>query len=268
MTTAGAPAVVQRSAAVGHRIAVVAGATAILAQIIWVLVPEDARDAVTISSVALFAVASLSHAAASRGTSWAARYALIAVGAGWIAEAIGTTTGWPFGAYDYTDSLGPKLGPVPLVIPLAWLMMSYPVLLAARAVAVSRLVQTCYAAALLTSWDLFLDPQMVAEGHWVWFDPTPALPGIPGIPAQNFVGWFLVGLVLFGAAAWLLPQRASDDDRVPAAMLLWVFASNVMANALFWGRPAVALIGGLAMGLLLLPWLRTGVSARRFWLRS
>jgi hypothetical protein len=30
----------------------------------------------------------------------------------------------------------------------------------------------------------------------------------------------------------------------------------------------VALIGGLAMGLLLLPWLRTGVSARRFWLRS
>jgi hypothetical protein len=29
----------------------------------------------------------------------------------------------------------------------------------------------------------------------------------------------------------------------------------------------VALIGGLAMGLLLVPWLRGGVASRDFWLR-
>jgi len=250
-------------------VALGAAAGTVLIQIAWVLVPDGLRDAATVMSVTLFAAASLTHAAATRGTRWAATYAVIAVGVGWSAEAIGTTTGIPFGEYDYAESLGPMVGPVPAVIPLAWLMMAYPVLLAARRVAAGRLIQTAYAAALLTAWDLFLDPQMVAEGHWIWFDTAPAIPGIPGIPAQNFAGWFMVGLLLFGLAATLLPQdRAATDDRVPAAMLLWVFTSNVMANALFWGRPWVALLGGCAMGLLLLPWLRSGVADRGFWVRA
>jgi len=249
-----------------HRLSTTAAAATVLSQILWVLVPQDSRDAATIASVLLFATASVSHAAATRGTRWAMRYALLAVAVGWSAEAIGTTTGWPFGQYHYTQSLGPTIGPVPVVIPLAWLMMAYPVLLAARRITPSRTAQTGYAAALLTAWDLFLDPQMVAEGHWVWDDATPALPGVPGIPAQNFVGWFLVGLFLFGLAARLLRQTSEpQDDRVPAGMLLWVFASSVMANALFWDRWSVALVGGSAMGLLLAPWLRSGIASRDFW---
>ena len=42
---------------------------------------------------------------------------------GWTAEAIGSKTGFPFGAYHYTDRLQPQLLGVPLLIPLAWLMM-------------------------------------------------------------------------------------------------------------------------------------------------
>lgn len=244
-------------------LAYAAGAAAVLSQISWVLVPDAWRDATTIASVLLFATASVSHAAATRGWRWAAAYTAIAVGIGWAAEAIGTSTGLPFGAYDYATSLGPKLGPVPLVIPLAWAMMAYPILLAARRVTGHRGWQIVYAAALLMSWDLFLDPQMVAEGHWVWAEPFTALPGIPGIPAQNYLGWFLVGLALFGAASAL--PRARADDRLPAALLLWVFASNVMANALFWGRPVVAIIGGAVMGALLLPWLASGVLQRDYW---
>lgn len=250
----------------GHQIALGAAIAVVLCQIAWVLVPEGARDAVTITSVLLFATASLSHATATRGWRWAAQYAAIVLLVGWGAEAIGTTTGWPFGSYDYTDNLGAKLGPVPLVIPLAWLMMSYPILLAARAVTDNRVLRIGYGAALLTSWDLFLDPQMVDQGHWIWFNPGLQLPGIPGIPAQNFAGWFLVGVVLFTLAT-SLPER-SADDRVPSALLIWVFASNVLANAAFWGRPTVALIGGLAMGALLIPWLRTGVATRQFWVPS
>ena len=37
-------------------------------------------------------------------------------------------------------------------------------------------------------WDLFLDPQMVAAGHWTWLDPDPALPGVPGVPLTNYAG--------------------------------------------------------------------------------
>jgi uncharacterized membrane protein len=243
-----------------------AAAAAVLSQIALILVPEEMADGLTIASVLLFATASLSHAALTRGVRWAAIYAAVAAITGWTAEAIGTTTGFPFGEYWYADSLGPKIGPVPAVIPLAWLMMAYPVLLAARRVSGNRLWQIGYAAALLTAWDLFLDPQMVSAGHWVWQDSGASLPGIPGIPIQNFAGWFLVGLVLFGLATALLPRdRGPVDDRVPAAMLLWVFASNVMAHTVFWGNPSVALIGGAAMGALLVPWLRSGVASKAFW---
>lgn len=249
-------------------ICLAAAAGTVATHILWVLLPEAARDTATVVSVALFATASLTHAAATRGPRWAATYAAISLGAGWIAEAVGTTTGWPFGEYAYAGSLGPSIGPVPWVIPLAWTMMSYPVLLAARRTTGSRVVQTIYAAALLTAWDLFLDPQMVAEGHWRWSDDGAALPGVPGIPAQNFAGWFLVGLLLFAAAALLLSSTTGEsDDRIPAALLLWVAASNVLANAAFWGRPSVALAGGGAMVLLLIPWLRSGVGQRAFWTR-
>lgn len=266
MTALPADLPTRRAAALWRHLPPAAGLGVVLSQILWILVPADAQDALTVISVVLFAIASLSHAATTRGLRWAATYAVIAVTVGWTAEAIGTTTGWPFGDYSYTDSLGPKIGPVPLVIPLAWLMMAYPTLLAARRVAASRAGQTGYAAALLTSWDLFLDPQMVQAGHWTWHSEALSLPGIPGIPLQNYAGWFLVGLALFSAAALALPvERRRTDDRLPAAMLAWVYVSNVMAHAVFWGNPSVALVGGLAMGLLLVPWLRTGVLKRSFW---
>lgn len=257
----------RRTSAILYRVSLAAAAATVLAQILWVLVPDDARDSATVAAVVLFATATTTHAGATRGPAWAARYLLLALTVGWTAEAVGATTGLPFGHYDYAETLGPKVGPVPLVIPLAWLMMAYPALLAARRAASGPVARTCYAAALLTAWDLFLDPQMVAEGHWVWTGPATAVPGIPGIPVQNFAGWFLVGLVLFGLAAAWLPDTGPHDDRMPAAMLLWVYASNVLANAAFWGRLPVALIGGAVMGLLLVPWLRSGVAARAFWTR-
>ena len=50
-------------------------------------------------------------------------------------------------------------------------------------------------SAALTAWDLFLDPQMVGEGYWVW-----ARRGLyRGIPLGNFVGWFLTGLGVMAA---------------------------------------------------------------------
>ena len=42
-------------------------------------------------------------------------------------ESVGVATGWVYGGYHYTEKLGWKvLGLVPLLIPIAWIMMSYP----------------------------------------------------------------------------------------------------------------------------------------------
>ena len=92
---------------------------------------------------------------------------------------------------------------------------------------------------LLASWDLFLDPQMVGEGYWTWFDLGWTLPGIPEIPLQNFLGWLLASMVLMWLLG-LLPRRTANDA-VPTTLLTWVFASSVFANLVFFGRPGVAL---------------------------
>src|SRR5690606_9432009 len=44
----------------------------------------------------------------------------------WGAEWLGSTTGFPFGHYHYTALLQPQLFGVPLLIPLAWMMMLGP----------------------------------------------------------------------------------------------------------------------------------------------
>ena len=220
-------------------------------QIIWLLAPA-ARDALTIITVITFALASVTHAWLNRGAWWAAGYFAIAAGIGLAVEAIGVSTGIPFGQYSYAGTLGPALLGVPVLVPLAWAMMAYPCLLAARRLSSTRAGVTIIGAWLLASWDIFLDPQMVAEGHWAWANPDPGLPGVPGIPLTNYLGWILTALLMMYLLDRLPPRTAPDG--VPALMLAWVYFSNVLGNAVFFDRPWVALWGGILMGIVVIPW--------------
>lgn len=228
------------------------GAATVGLQIAYPLVDGEARTALTIATVLVFFAASVTHAWFTRGLAWAAGLVVITAGGGFAAEAVGVRTGVPFGDYEYADSLGWQLGGVPLVIPLAWTMLAYPALIIARRMA-RRLVPVV-AAVALAAWDLFLDPQMVEAGHWFWLDDTPALPGVPGIPVVNYLGWLGVALVMMTVLHLALPRRPADD-RLPALLYLWTYASQVLANAVFFDRPAVAFYGGVGMGLVVLPYL-------------
>jgi uncharacterized membrane protein len=227
-------------------------ASAVLLQIAYPLVSGTARDRLTVATVLVFAAASVSHAAVHRGLRWAAAYLAVSAGLGLLAEAVGTATGVPFGRYEYTDSLGPSLLDVPVVVPLAWAMFAYPCLLVGRRLARGRLGATLVGAWALASWDLFLDPQMVAAGHWRWTDVQLALPTSPEIPVSNHLGWLLVAVVMLGVLQ-ALPWRAADD-RVPAALFLWTYASSVLAFAVFFGRPGVAVVGAVGMGAVAVPY--------------
>jgi uncharacterized membrane protein len=231
------------------------GGSGVLAQITWVLLPASARDQATIITVLLMTAAGAAHATVHRGPAWAFALFGTTFTIGLAVEALGTRTGYPFGEYSYGSRLGPAALGVPLVIPMAWGMTTYPILLMARRLAAgSRWAVALLGAWTLTAWDIFLDPQMVSEGHWAFKDPSPGLPGSPGIPLTNYAGWFLTGLFIF----WVLDHlpSTSADDRLPHLLLIWLYASNVLAAAAFFGRPEVALWGGLAMGLTVLPWTR------------
>ena len=263
MTTARAeaPAVTPLGAR-WRRIPVVLAVATVLLQIGYPLVSGAARDRLTVVTVLVFFAASVSHALVHRGATWTATYVLVTTGTGLVAESLGTTTGLPFGQYDYAGSLGGKLLAVPVVIPLAWAMMAYPCLLVGQRLATGGLGTVAVGAWALASWDLFLDPQMVDAGHWTWTDVQVALPGLPGIPVSNYLGWLLVATLMM-AALQRLPRREADD-RVPTALFLWTYGSSVLANAAFFGRPAVALVGGVGMGLVALPFAR---SVTRSWRR-
>ena len=137
---------------------------------------------------------------AAWGAARALRVAAMVAALGWAAEALGSRTGFPFGAYDYTAALQPQLFHVPLLIPLAWLMMLPPAWGAAQAL--SRRVAPRWrtpafiilSALAMTAWDLFLDPQMVAWGLWEWQNPG----GYFGIPWSNYLGWLLVSAAITG----------------------------------------------------------------------
>jgi uncharacterized membrane protein len=52
-------------------------------------------------------------------------FAIVGLGLGWFAEQMGSSEGWFFGRYTYTDVLGPRLGDVPMVIPLMWFALCF-----------------------------------------------------------------------------------------------------------------------------------------------
>jgi putative membrane protein len=235
---------------------------AVLAQIAYPLVAGPPRDHLTIVTVYLAFAAGAAHCAHRYGLRTAGALVGTTLAVALAAEVVGVHTGLPFGRYSYGDSLGPRLLGVPVVVPCAWVMTAYPALLVARRLARgTRLPVALVAAWALASWDVFLDPQMVAAGHWTWHDAAPALPGAPGVPLTNYVGWLAVSFVLMTLLDRLVPASAPRGDLLPGLFYLWTYGSQVLANAVFFGRPAVAVLGGLAMGLVALPY--AGTLARR-----
>ena len=188
--------------------------------------------------------------AASRG--WLASLILL-YGVSLASELLGTSVGWPFGPYHYTDALGPKwFGLVPLLIPLSWCTMTVAAFVMARRVfgVRGRLTTIAGGAVLLIAWDLALDPAMSRlTPYWVWAVPGPYF----GMPWLNLVGWFATGAVLH---AILVTVRAQDwvDARLPSttrAMTI-IYAANLalpLGMTLAAGLPVAA---GASVGALLL----------------
>jgi len=270
--------------AVALRLSLALVAAGVLAQIAYPLLSGAPLRTATVLSVLILAAAAVVHAGAGWGSRGALIVPAVAGGLGLAAETIGVHTGFPFGAYAYADTLGPRLAGVPLLVPLAWTMLAYPCLLLGRRLArrLAERFEQDHRRALtavtggigLAGWDLFLDPQMVAQGHWSWAHPMPALPGVPGVPLTNYAGWLLVSVLMIAALDLALPQlpgdlaqthtsrppllqdhRGSGGELIPAAVLAWTWCGSAVGNLVFFGRPWVALYGGLVMGLVVLPYL-------------
>lgn len=183
------------------------------------------------------------------------------------AELLGTSTGWPFGPYEYTDLLGPKiLGLVPFTIPLSWFYMGFTsyllssVITAALPTGFRTWVTLALGAWLLMAWDLALDPAMVRNQifpFWQWY--THGL--YFGMPLQNFAGWWLVGFLFMGVSRFLWRANA-EPARLPAWLPFGMYLANMVfamllsLSAGLWVPLVVAIVAGVAPASLALRSLR------------
>ena len=127
--------------------------------------------ALNAASVAMFAV-SLWAGVVLLGRARAIGFALLALATGWFAEQMGSSRGWFFGHYTYTEVLGVTLGDVPMVIPMMWFALTLlgyvmaslilwrqPVL--AAPTLLTGALTAWLAAMIVTAFDLGADPYFV-----------------------------------------------------------------------------------------------------------
>jgi putative membrane protein len=211
-------------------------------------------------------VFALLHAGRRLGWQRAAAFLIIAFCIALIFESLGVATGYVYGPYHYTDSLGQKfLGLVPFLVPLAWFMMMYPSLVIAdrllpgqsywKSVLLRRLAAAGLGGVIMTAWDLSLDPLMVASNHWVW----DVKGSYFGIPLQNYWGWWLTAfIVLFiyqEVSCRLRPFQtvsALSDGYLVTSYLVTAGGSVVIDSFTHLGGPA--LVGLFAI----FPWVMAG----------
>lgn len=222
-------------------------------EIPYPLVHGHARNALTVATVLVFASASLVHASSAGRMTYALALLMFAGVGGLAAEILGVHTGVPFGDYRYAGGLGVELFGVPLLVGLAWVMMSHPATSVATRLATRPAARWLIAAWALASWDVFLDPQMVSAHHWSWHLPAPHLPGIGEVPLSNFGGWLLVALLLMSVLVPAARREQTHDDGPAIALWIWTWLSSTLANLVFFHRPAVAAWGFLAMGVVGIP---------------
>ena len=227
-------------------------------QIPYPLLDGRALEIFTLLTVYFGAAAMLLHARMSFGNKFALTYLGITALFAWVIETIGVNTGWPFGVYEYSETLGVFIFDVPLVVLFAWTMMAYPALIAARRIA--RGWVFLYGGAILMGWDLFLDPQMVAAGRWTWEVTGASFPYAPEIPLSNPFGWLLSGLTLMAILNFVLPtERRKEAPSTMAAdiFLGWSLVGGFIAQFFFFDRQGLALVAFLIYGAILAPYFFT-----------
>lgn len=153
-------------------------------------------------------------------------------------ELLGTSTGFPFGHYQYLSGLGYKIaGLVPFTIPLSWFYMGLTCYLLARTGLkltmgsswVRQLGALALGSVLLTAWDLVLDPAMSQAPFPFW--QFQEVGEFFGMPYRNLVGWMGTGFVFMSVGAFLWRRTPIVLSRSQLTVPLIVYLTNFLFGA-------------------------------------
>lgn len=110
--------------------------------------------------------------------------------AGFLIEWVGVHYGFPFGEYYYGENLGFKIGAVPPLIGINWVMVTLATAAIAQHVFSNIWLRAALGSLLMTGLDVLIEPLAPAFDFWHW--------SVGHAPLQNFAGWFVfAGLLQF-----------------------------------------------------------------------
>jgi uncharacterized membrane protein len=169
---------------------------------------------------------------------------LITTGVSLFFENLSVLTGFPFGFYNYSPTLG--VLPVPLIIIFEYFAMGYLSWMIAH-VLTGQYTRKLHgkqvflvpfiATFLMVMWDLTVDPiSSTLQGLWVWHNPGAYF----GVPISNYFGWFLVVYIFFQIYAIYLSRYDQITEEKAATL----------SNKPFWIE-APTIYGIMALGTIL-----------------
>ena len=184
--------------------------------------PENEYEIRLIAGFFLMAFV-LAHGWARYGFVRIAHFFIITLLITWSLETLSIATGFPFGHFDYADTLGIKIGNIPLMIFPAYFFNGYLAWILARifvrnvdGVLGRKQILTVplIASVLMTVWNLSFEPIMSRiSGHWLWTDSGPYFR----VPLSNTVGWLLTTYLVFLGFA-LLMRRTEPAEQIPVPL--------------------------------------------------
>lgn len=156
---------------------------------------------------------------------------LVLTGYAYGIEAVGITTGWPYGAFAYLVDLGPMVAGVPVGLPVFFLPLvvnSYLLvhLLLGRRADVAR-IRLPATVLVVLAMDVVLDPGAVALGFWAYFDGG----AFYGVPLSNYLGWLLSATVAVVLLDWGFGHDGLADRLDSCAFML----DDLVSFVLLWG---------------------------------
>ncbi len=178
-------------------------------------------------TLALMLAFTLAHGAVRYGWGGVTAYVVIAVIVANLFENMSIGSGFPFGHYHHTASMGPKLLEVPLIVGpifavagyLGWVLAG--VLLGDTQNGRTHgilLAQPIVAAFVTTAWDLCVDPiGGTVNRDWVWADGG----GYFGVPWSNYFGWLLTTWIMFQLFAAYLAMWGRPGT-APRSRVYWM----------------------------------------------
>jgi uncharacterized membrane protein len=166
-------------------------------------------------------------------------FTTLCLGIAALSESVSLRTGFPFGHYEFTELMGPKLFGLPILLALAYVGMGYLSWIVASAILKYQdrplsgkglVLLPLLASFTMVAWDFSMDPVWAnIDQAWIWRDGGPYY----GVPVSNFLGWYLTVYIFYQLFALYLRNRAPNSSQPPHWRLAILFyAASAIGNLL------------------------------------